>query len=73
MAKNNYVENAKFEDVILDMSALDLHYQKYVLGSRYKLALHCYQYVEQNATANKAWALRIQAGVHGIDLQQKNG
>jgi hypothetical protein len=69
MAKNNYVQTAKFEDVMLDMSALDLHYQKYVLGSRYKLALHCYQYVEQNANANKPWALKIQAGVHTIELR----
>lgn len=68
MAKDLYTEKAKFEDVIKDLSALDVHYHKYTMGSRYKLALHCFQYVEQNANQNKAWALRIQAGVHNVNL-----
>lgn len=69
MAKDVFSQKANFEDVIQDLSALDLHYQKYLSGSRYKLALHCFQYVEQNANANKPWALKIQAGVHNVELR----
>jgi hypothetical protein len=70
MPNNFHRENAKFEDVAKDLSAVDLHYQKYLLGSRYKLALHCFQYVEQSANANQRWAIRIKEGVHNTNVNK---
>lgn len=70
MAKDVYSQTAKFEDVMQDLSAVDLHYQKYLLGSRYKLALHCFQYVEQSANSKIGWAIKIKDGVNNVNLHK---
>lgn len=68
--KNLLTSNAKFDDVIKDMNALDLHYQRYQNGNKDALAVNCFRYVEHNASLSAPWALRIQAGVHTINVRE---
>lgn len=41
-----YTRRAKFTEVQADIKAVEFHASKYLSGSRYPLALQCYQYLK---------------------------
>ena len=41
-----YTRKARFNEVTADPKAIEFHASKYLTGSRYPLALHCYQYLK---------------------------
>lgn len=41
-----YTRKAGFNEVIADPKAVEFHASKYLTGSRYPLALQCYQYLK---------------------------